>query len=833
MKRIIKFLSILVLMAIAIVPIRSTIALEEIPATQKSLEERLKDAVVLYIGSSQAMVNNKETQVDSSNSKVKPLIKESRTLVPVRFITEAIGAEVGWDAPSSTVTIALGEKELKLVIGNKTMQVGKEEVSLDVAPEIIERRTFLPLRSITEALGKKVFYDRGLIVISDNEAIFNTIAEKTIIDDVISKVNNLPVVSSLEELEELMKNSRENNYGLDYMADVMFDAAISRDNIDSKASLDAVPNSAESSAKRSGSSDDRGDGQTDYSTTNIQVEGVDEADVVKTDGQYIYQVNNDRIIVAKAYPANDMHIVGMLDFSNNNFTPQEIYLSEDLLVAIGSYYKETGKRNLKEAQVDGKLYIRPPYYQKNSVKAIVCDISDKRNIKQIREVEIEGNYVSSRMIGSVLYMVSNSYQNIYYTHDSHMEIQTPFYKDSKVSEEYIEIEYPQIRYFPDSVESNYMLVAAFDIKENEKANIQTYLGSGENIYVSKENLYVAVTNYNYEVALDNKVKTPQRDLISIAPIYRDNRVTEVYKFSLNGSKMTYLNKGSVPGQILNQFSMDEYDGYFRIATTMISMRGARDNGSSNNLYILDDTMNICGKIEGIAKGEEIYSVRFMGERGYIVTFKTVDPLFVIDLKDPTKPEILGALKIPGYSDYLHPYDENHIIGFGKDTIEVSGGGFYMGMKIALFDVSDVNNPIQKFSEVIGDRGTDSELLQNHKALLFSKEKNLLAFPITVAEIKDKDTTINKWGVPQYGEFVFQGAYVYNIDIEKGFTLKGKITHISEEEYLKSGNYKLYSNKLVERIIYINDTLYTLSKGMYKANNLSDLREISTLDIPQN
>lgn len=244
-------------------------------------------------------------------------------------------------------------------------------------------------------------------------------------------------------------------------------------------------------------------------------------------------------------------------------------------------------------------------------------------------------------------------------------------------------------------------------------------------------------------------------------------------------------------------------------------------------------MNICGEIEGIAKGEEIYSVRFMGDRGYMVTFKTVDPLFVIDLKDPTKPEILGALKIPGYSDYLHPYDENHIIGFGKDTIEVSGGAYYMGMKIALFDVSDVNNPVQKFSEVIGDRGTDSELLTNHKALLFSKEKNLLAFPVTVAEIKDKDSVLNEWGVPEYGEFVFQGAYVYNIDLDKGFTLKGKITHISDEEYLKSGNYNFYSNKSVERIIYINDTLYTLSKGMYKANKLSDLSEINTLEIPQN
>ena len=226
MNKFTKVLSILTLLVICIIPIRYTIASKETPTaqiTQKGLEERLENAVVLYIGSSQAMINNKETQVDSSNSSVKPFIKESRTLVPVRFITEGMGAQVEWDAPSSTVTVALENKELKLVVGNKTMQVGKEKVDLEVAPEIAEGRTFLPLRSIAEALGKKVFYDRGLIVISDYEAIFDTSGEKTMIDEVISKVNNLPVVGTLEVLKELMKNSKANNYGLYNGVDIMFE----------------------------------------------------------------------------------------------------------------------------------------------------------------------------------------------------------------------------------------------------------------------------------------------------------------------------------------------------------------------------------------------------------------------------------------------------------------------------------------------------------------------------------------------------------------------------------------------------------------------------------
>jgi uncharacterized secreted protein with C-terminal beta-propeller domain len=207
----------------------------------------------------------------------------------------------------------------------------------------------------------------------------------------------------------------------------------------------------------------------------------------------------------------------------------------------------------------------------------------------------------------------------------------------------------------------------------------------------------------------------------------------------------------------------------------------------------------------------------------------VDPLFVIDLKEPTRPEILGALKIPGYSDYLHPYDENHLIGFGKDTIEIKGQAYYLGMKVALFDVSDVSNPIQKFSEIIGDRGTDSDLLQNHKALLFSKEKNLLAFPVTLMEIKDGSEKAKQDSL-QYGQFTFQGALVYNLDLENGFRLKGRITHLSEEDYLKAGNSWYNSDKNVQRIIYIDDNLFTLSNEMIKANAIADLKEKGSVII---
>ena len=822
MRKAVKIISLLAIVAILTVP--AYMALEEedqkvqttgISETSEkgqndeenkgNLEERLKDAIVLYIGSPRAIVDNIEKQVDPDNGQVVPFIKNGRTLVPVRFISENMGAEVGWEASTSTVTVEGEGKFIQLVIGSKTMKVGSEEIELDVAPEIFENRTYLPLRSLAEALGKEVFYDRGHIVISNKKDIFNVETEKDLIDEIISKVTNLPRITSYEELEELVKSSRSNkSYYLN--DDVLL---IERDFSDD--AIAAEPSASQGKA-------DEAEGGSDYSTTNVQVQGVDEADIVKTDGEYIYQVNKNRIVVAQAYPYDKMSIVSMLNFEDKNFVPMEIYIDGDRLVVIGTSYEDV----INSAPLVEKASISPYYPLKNTVKAVVFDVSDKSNIKNIRSVEIEGNYISSRKIGSNLYLVANKYIDFYYLRDDIIDgkVPVPSYRDTLKNEEYIELDCTDIRYFPKFVQPQYMTIAAFDIKSNEKAYIEAYLGAGENIYASGENLYVAVTKYNYDF-YETPALTENAE-VNMAPMrmpdYEDGITTNIYKFSLNEEIVTYLSSGEVPGTILNQFSMDEYKGYFRIATTTGNTWGTGENASKNNIYILDEAMNIAGKIEGIAPNERIYSVRFMGDRGYMVTFRQMDPFFVVDLEDPYNPKVLGELKIPGFSDYLHPYDENHIIGFGKDTVEMGGGVSVDGMKIALFDVTDVNNPVQKFSEIIGDTGTDSELLRNHKALLFSKDKNLLAFPISVMEN----------GMP-----VFQGAYVYNIDEENGFVFKGKITHLTSIDFNDDKAFYYYTyDKHIERILYIDDTLYTLSKGMIKANDIKTIEEKNQLVIPK-
>ena len=228
-----------------------------------------------------------------------------------------------------------------------------------------------------------------------------------------------------------------------------------------------------------------------------------------------------------------------------------------------------------------------------------------------------------------------------------------------------------------------------------------------------------------------------------------------------------------------------------------------------------------GKLENLAKGENIYSVRFMGNRAYMVTFVQTDPLFVIDLEDPTNPYVLGELKIPGFSNYLHPYDETHIIGFGQDTEENEFGGVITtGMKMALFDVSNPNNPIEMFSEKIGESGTYSELLNNHKALLFSKEKNLIAFPIYITE--ETEDYISK--------LKFQGAIVYNFDLENGFVKKGEIAHQKINEDVEDGYYDYDYKKLVKRILYIGNSLFTMSNDLIKSTNIETMEEQGTIEI---
>ncbi len=297
-------------------------------------------------------------------------------------------------------------------------------------------------------------------------------------------------------------------------------------------------------------------------------------------------------------------------------------------------------------------------------------------------------------------------------------------------------------------------------------------------------------------------------------LQEERQKTFIHRFSLDKTAIDYEGKGEVKGNLLNQFSLDEHNNYLRVATTFY-LYGGRST-SYNNVYVLDAELNLVGSLERVAPDERIYSTRFIGDRLYMVTFRQVDPFFVIDLAQPTNPQILGALKIPGFSDYLHPYDENHLIGVGKDTEENQFGGVQTaGLKLALFDVSDVHNPKQRAKYIIGGQGTQSEALQDHKAFLFSREKNLLAIPVQEVQKNDWQNTWN-------------GVYVFDLTPEQGFILKGKVDHTLPRE--KQTN---YSYNQVRRSLYIGDTLYTLSQYYLKSNSLQNLEQAyTTIKLPQ-
>jgi len=529
---------------------------------------------------------------------------------------------------------------------------------------------------------------------------------------------------------------------------------------------------------------------TDYSTTNIQVAGVDEADIVKTDGDYIYLVSGQKVIIMKAYPPEQAQVLSEIKLEG---TVIGIFINGDRLVVFEEETPYYPYYDLP-SWVEGTYmpYISPRTYIK------VYDVSDRENPRLQREISADGQYVSSRMIGDYAYVVIN--EPVYEQDD---ELNIPrIYSGGKKTE----IPATDI-YYSDVSDYYYMYTTIMAINtqnDDQKATYATMLlGASSNLYVSLDNIYLTFPVWGGDVG--------------------DFGRTSIHRIHIAGNNMTYVANGEVPGMVLNQFSMDEYEGYFRVATT------TREGTSRNHIYTLDMALNITGSLTDLAPGETIYSARFMGERGYLVTFKKVDPLFVIDLSDPYNPEVLGYLKVTGYSDYLHPYDENHIIGIGKETTDAGDFAWYQGVKISLFDVTDVKNPQEISKLEIGDRGTDSPVLWDHKAFLFDRSRNLLVIPILVAEV---DQSEYPEGVPSnaYGEPVWQGAYVFHVSPDVGLNLTGRITHIESPADLERGYYYSYSPLSVMRSLYIDDVLYTISDAKIMMNNLENLDYINEVEL---
>jgi inhibitor of cysteine peptidase len=537
-----------------------------------------------------------------------------------------------------------------------------------------------------------------------------------------------------------------------------------------------------------------GGGSVDFSETNIQVEGVDESDIIKTDGSYIYLVRGNSVLVFDATNPTESNKLAQIEVPGN---PIEMFLHNDQLIVLagtGNYY----------GGYYGNSFDRTSWPMQSSQNGIfVYDVSNPSNPDLQREVKIEGDYKTARLTDDTVYLITH--KNIAYGSEDAGEIEStiPRYSNSDIPGQtnYVQAaDCTEISRFGEDV-YNYVSVVALDTRTGD-SDVSVLVGNAANVYVSRSNIYLATTRYEYP---DRPVPMPrpivpftqsQTD-IAFAPDYHEPQIyTDVFKLEMNGTSINFKAETFVPGTIINQFSMDEFDGNFRIATNTLQT-GSWDESMSNYVYILNQDLKRIGSIEGIAPGERIYSTRFLGDKLYMVTFKTVDPFFVIDLSIPTNPKILGELKIPGYSDYLHPYDENHVIGFGKNAEAVGINAVRpTGLKIALFDVRDVKNPLLKSEISFGSNYSDSEILYNHKALLFDRERELLVIPASF-DISSSETTVSE---------SFNGFISMKINLAEGFSERGRINDSSYDNY-----YYGYGSK---RSLFIDSFLFaTLGDGL--------------------
>ena len=611
----------------------------------------------------------------------------------------------------------------------------------------------------------------------------------------------------------------------------------------------------------------------DYSTTNVQVAGVDEADTVKTDGQYLYVVGNDsqEVYILDAGVQNPQNAQVLSKIFLNNSEVSGIYLSADgsKLVILGSntiYYNEYG-------MLPGfyPASFAFPDLASSSNFVYVYDVSDKANPVLERNFTMSGSYVDSRLIGDYVYDIISENAYLY---NGTVVLPTVF------AGQQAESIVPTTIYYFNTSDSAYMYttVVALNVQSaaEDTTNTTVLMGNAGSIYVSASNIYLTdqVSTYQTASGTASSQSGSASSGIAVAPIAPMPIImpqltwqgTDIYRVAIDGSNMTFAAQGNVTGTVMNQYSMDQYNGYFRIATTSYDYnQGTATSTQENNLYILDSNLNVVGQLQNLASGEDLHSARFIGDRCYLVTFNQIDPLFVVDLSDPTSPQVLGNLTIPGYSDFLQPYDATHLIGIGQDVntsigagqAEIPGDVYYtavQGLKVSLFDVSDVANPKEISSVVIGDSGTTSEALTDAHAILFDASTGLLVLPVELYLVTNSSsalpivqgggtnvaTPVNEPMIPAgtSTEFVWQGVYVFNVSLTNGITIQGNVTqlanattYLTNPSLAPANDYPWAdSSYFITRSLYINNVLYTVSQSEVQLNRLSDLTLLAEVNL---
>jgi uncharacterized secreted protein with C-terminal beta-propeller domain len=536
----------------------------------------------------------------------------------------------------------------------------------------------------------------------------------------------------------------------------------------------------------------------EFSGTNVQVAGVDEADFVKTDGLFIYLIAGQDVVILRAHPPSEMGLVArisgadLLGDRNASHNIVGLFLYQEILAVITSVYSH-------DVWVEDATLVARSWTGGTTLLSLFS-VLDPEDPKRLHEFELTGEYRASRLKDATVYLVLHQYLWAGQENASYPAICV-----DGACEDY---DATRIFYDPEVPEGGSLTnVVALDLATGEVGSISVLTGYASTVYMSHASLFVTFGKWSRAV--------------TFLPGDWNTATTSIYRISIDGTQLQPVAGGEVKGWLLNQFSLDEHGSHLRVATT------TWDAQPQNQVYVLDEALEIVGALEGLAPGESIYSARFVGDLGYLVTFEKVDPFFVLDLADPRRPEVLGYLKIPGFSEYLHPMDETHILGVGKDTTEDPSGEFswFQGLKLSLFDVSDVRQPTEVAKLLLGNRGSSSPVLYDHKAFLYIREARLVVLPaslVTYTEPSD-GSDVPPW---TYGTETWQGALVISVNPEGGFEVLSQITHVPVEEEACLGYG--YGPNAVFRSFYIGAYLYTISPTTMKAHNLADFTEAGSL-----
>lgn len=511
-----------------------------------------------------------------------------------------------------------------------------------------------------------------------------------------------------------------------------------------------------------------------FSTTNIQVQGVDEEDMVKTNGEEIFVSTGENVTIIQAVPAESMHILAVIsgydlldeDLENTFVSISGLFLDgERLVVLAGVYTYETA------VPIDGNNeFCR--YYVECIPRTVVTvfDVSFPEHPVKEFTVGISGYGLTARLTGGVVYLVTQHY--IWYYDEDYV---MPMVFDETSSEG---VDARSVYYDPGATNAvSYINILAVDLFTGMSNYMSIIASYASTIYMSQSSIYLTYQKW-------------EGDLIEVenttAPIETYSARTTIHEIGYDGISLVLEASGDVPGWPLNQFSMDERTPYLRVATTTSWTE------PSNAVYVLDDDLSIVGELTGIAPTETIYAARFMGETLYLVTFRQIDPLFVIDLSNPFEPKIVGELEVPGFSSYLHPIDETHVLGVGMVDSR---------LKLSLYDVSDPMSPVETSVFVVEGYYSYSAAMDDHHALTYDSARGILVIPVSVY-------SPDIWEEYEYSSYC--GFYVFELSTTDGISLRGAAAH----------------DYTAQRSVIIGNHLYTLSMMSIKAWTLADLSEVS-------